>query len=65
MVLHDVGGDGGPAVGCFAADRTLVGALVPPVVFDWTEGPGILRGTGRTLQGDLILGQLFGRILQV
>ena len=49
----------------FVADSALVGALVPPVVFDRTEGAGILRGAGRTLQGDLILGQLFGRNLQV
>ena len=42
MVLHDVGGDGGPTVGGLAADRALVSALVPSVVFDWTEGARIL-----------------------
>ena len=65
VVLHDVGGDGAPAVGCFVADRALVGALVPPMVFDRTEGAGILRGAWQPLQGDLILEQLFGRVLQV
>ena len=65
MVLHDVSGDGGPAVGGFVADSALVGALVPPVVFDWTEAAGILGCAGRTLESDLILGQLFRRNLQV
>ena len=65
VVLHDVCGDGAPAVGGFVADSALVGALVPPVVFDWTEAAGILGSAGRTLQSDLILGQLFRGILQV
>ena len=65
MILHDVGGDGAAAVGCLAADLTLVGALVPSVVFDRTEGAGVLSSAGRAFQCDLILGQFLSTILQV
>lgn len=42
VVLHDMCADGAAAIGGLAADSALVGALVPPVVFDRTESPRIL-----------------------
>ena len=70
MVLHDVGGDGAPAVGGFVADSALVGALVPLVVLHRAEAEVevILPGARLALQLDLRAGdntRLFGLILRV
>ena len=54
MVLHNMSGDGGSAVGCFVTDSALVGALVPFVVFDGTDTV-ILADGGQTLQLNLII----------
>ena len=52
MIIHYVGGDGAPAVGGLVADSTLIGALVPLVVFDWTDM--VLSRGGDTVQGYLM-----------
>ena len=54
MVLHNMSGDGGSAVGCFVTDSALVGALVPLVVFDGTDAV-ILADGGCSLQLYLII----------
>ena len=54
MVLHNMSGDGGSAVGCLVTDSALVGALVPLVVFDGTDTV-ILADGGQTLQLYLII----------
>ena len=65
MVLNDVCGDGAAAVGRLAADGALVGALVPAVVLDRTEGAWVLSSAGSSFQSDLILELFLGRNLEV
>ena len=64
MILHNMSGDGGSAVGCFVTDSALVGALVPLVVFDRTDV--ILPDSGAALQLYLVTGhcsRLFNQVV--